>query len=298
MKSSGSCFSSWASALVLTLSTPGLASAASPAELLSCGGLPCADLQVGAGKLLKLAIDTGNVTSVIDLAAAKAAGLPLTPYLDPNKNPVPGAFTVTIKGARLGPDTLGDITAVVADLSAPIAAGLFPRADGTLSYVALKDRRLVLDFRHHTIRAPTTGSACAGNCGTLTYPTFGPKGPPIVATTGFKVNGQPLTVQVDTLYSGTLLIYAASIEKLHFESQAATKDLQHFPFTDGGVDMIESKGREESFGTLNLLSDAPLYFPTPKVHQPDGRFDGTVGSALLAGHEVTFDFAANLFWVQ
>jgi hypothetical protein len=105
-------------------------------------------------------------------------------------------------------------------------------------------------------------------------------------------------VQVDTLYSGTLLIYATSIEKLHLEPQAVSKDLQHFPYTDGGVDMLESKGREESFGTLNLLRDAPLYFPTPKVHQPDGLFDGTVGAALLAGHEVTFDFVANAFWVQ
>ena len=47
-----------------------------------------------------------------------------------------------------------------------------------------------------------------------------------------------------------------------------------------------------------LLANAPLYFATPKVHAPDGMFDGTVGAALFAGHVVIFDFRANRFRLE
>jgi len=273
---------------------------ARPAGLFSCGGLPCADLDVGGGRTLKLAIDTGDALSILDLAAAKAAGLELSPLAGPDQKPVPGAFSAIIKGARLGDDQLGDISVIAVDLGAQMAAGHLPPANGILSYVALKDRRLVLDYRRHTVRVLKSEpkSACGDNCGVLTYPTFGPKGPPIVAATGFKVNGQPITVQVDTLYGGTLLIYSTAIDKLRLGDQVSSTSIRNFPFTDGGVDMIEAKASTESFGSMRLMADAPLYFPTPKVHQPAGLFDGTAGSGLFQGHVVTFDFPANQFWIS
>lgn len=46
------------------------------------------------------------------------------------------------------------------------------------------------------------------------------------------------------------------------------------------------------------LANAPLYFATPKVHAPDGMFDGTVGAGLFAGHVLTFDFHANRFTMK
>jgi hypothetical protein len=136
------------------------------------------------------------------------------------------------------------------------------------------------------------------NVGVLTYPTFGQSGPAIVATTGFQVNGQPITVQVDTLYGGTLLIYPTSVAKLGLTAQANSSRIRKFPFTDGGVDMIEGKANAESFGAARLANDAPLYFATPQVHLPDGMFDGTVGIELFTGRSVTFDFHANRFWIS
>jgi hypothetical protein len=99
-----------------------------------------------------------------------------------------------------------------------------------------------------------------------------------VVTTGFQINGQPVTMQIDTLYAGTMLIYSTSIEKLGLQHEAAASRIRNFPLTDGGVEMIEGQATTESFGSQRLLAGAPLYFPTPKVHQADGMFDGTVGS--------------------
>jgi hypothetical protein len=144
----------------------------------------------------------------------------------------------------------------------------------------------------------TASASCPASCGAITYPTFGHRGPPIVVTTGFRVNGKDVNVQVDTLYSGTMLIYPTSVDKLGLKSEAASTHVDRFSYTDGGVDMIHGHAADESFGTKTLLADAPLYFATPKVHVPDGMFDGTVGAALFAGHVVNLDFGANRFWME
>jgi hypothetical protein len=95
-----------------------------------------------------------------------------------------------------------------------------------------------------------------------------------------------------------MLIYPTAIDKLALGGQAAAAKTRRFPFTDGGVDMIEGKADTEAFGDKLLLSAAPLYFATPAVHLPDGMFDGTVGAELFAGHALTLDFHADRVWIE
>jgi len=278
-------------------STPGAAPAASNTQvaLLDCGGLPCVTVRLTSGPPVKLLFDSGNAVSMLGLRQAKALGLPLTPYRNRAGQLVPGVLLAQVSGARLGSVMLPPLRIAVLDLG----QGGVPKCDGLLSYVTFKDRVVSIDYAHHMLEVSNPGAqvAAPGAAGRLTYPTFGRKGPPIVATTGFEVNGRPITVQVDTLYSGTLLIYPTSVAKLGLQTEAAATERRHFPFTDGGVDMIEGRALAESFGGKGLLSNAPLYFATPQVHVPDGMFDGTVGAELLTGHTVTFDFHANRFWI-
>jgi hypothetical protein len=268
-------------------------------DMLDCAGLPCITLQLAAGKPVKLLLDSGDATSVLDLGEAKALGLPLEPYKGHDGKVVPGYFTTTVGEAKLESLSLPPVKFLVIDLRKSIADGTAPPSNGFLSYLALKDRVVTLDYRRHRVTISETGAevAAPNDAGTLTYPTFGQKGPPIVATTGFAVNGKPITVQVDTLYAGTLLIYPTSVGTLGLDAEAAVVKVRKFPFTDDGVDMIEGKASEESFGNKTLKRNAALYFATPKVHLPDGMFDGTVGGELFQGRSITFDFHANRFWI-
>jgi hypothetical protein len=101
------------------------------------------------------------------------------------------------------------------------------------------------------------------------------------------------------MYSGTIVIFDASLEKLGFADLArSTTTKEHFSHTDGGVDMLRAAAASEDFGSLALAKDAPLYFAQPGVHQPDGLFDGTVGAALLAKSRVTLDFFDHKMWVS
>jgi hypothetical protein len=272
----------------------------SHAKLSMCDGLPCVDAQIG-GKHLTLGIDTGNPTSVIDLKAAQAFGLTIEPILGDDGKPMAQYQKATATDIVIGDIEFKELKFLAIDLSASLNNGTLPHIDGTLAYGAFKDRIVQLDYPTGVMNLSqplTAPTKCPGTCGDISLITFGQHGPPIVTTTGFTVNGKPIAVQVDTMFTGTLLIYPTSVDKLGLSTEAKSEASKYFAFTDGGVDMFQSNAHQVGFGPKTLLTQAPLYFAGPKVHLPDGLFDGTVGAALLASHKVTFDFHDTKFWLS
>jgi hypothetical protein len=272
------------------------AAVVTPVPMLDCNGLPCVMVTIGEAKPIKLVIDTGDVNSVLDKDTVNALGLTLEPIIGGDGKPVAGISKARAKAVKIGDTSLGDLTVLVSDMKADKAKGLYPDVDGLIAYTAFKDQVLTLNFRNKTV-AVSPGGATETNhhMGELTYPTFGHQGPPIVASTGFAVNGHPLTVQVDTMFLGSLLVYPTSVDKLTLAAEAKTTKQRFFSFTDDGVNMLESRAATEAFNGLILAKDAPVYFVTPGVHLPDGLVDGTVGVALLKDSVVILDFHANRF---
>jgi predicted aspartyl protease len=290
--------------LLLCVTLIGAAGAQEPrlatAPMLECSGLPCVEVIVSGGQRLKLLVDTGNSTSMLDKAIAEKLALPLKPAVGPDGKVYPGYSIATVENVRIDSIALGNVKFLVADLQPDIKKGTFPVADGTVTYTAFHDRMLQMNYKERLVgvsEVMTTEVPCPGFCGTISHPTFGKHGPPIVVTTGFNVNGKPVTVQIDTLYTGTMLIYPTSVEKLGLSAEQDAPKKRAFPFTDDGVDMIEGVAATESFGASTLKQQAALYFATPKVHLPDGMFDGTVGHELFTGHVLTFDFHTHRFWM-
>lgn len=277
------------------------ASAEKPAALrgtpmLSCSTLPCADVTVNGGKHLRLLIDLGDEESVLDSAAAKALGLTLTP--------VDGKDSygkTTLPGVHLGDASLGDVPVVVTDVSAWVSKDQFPKADGTLAYTVFKDRLLKMDYKTNNILVSepiTADPPCPKFCGNITETTFGKGRPHVLVTSGFKVNGKPITAQIDTLYTGTLVIYPQSVEKLGLQRENMSTVTRFFNYTDGGVDMRESHVGKQAFGSNVLARSSGIFFATPKVHVPDGMFDATAGSGLFTGHVLYVDLHSNHFWIS
>jgi hypothetical protein len=269
--------------------------------MLESSGLPAVALAAKGALHLTFLVDTGNTNSIIDLAKAKELGLPVRPLMGPDGKPYEHYFKSKLLDVQVGNISLGDVVVLVLDLQTDMAKGSVPKADGVLAYTALKDRVLRMDYVHRRVGISGTlenAVTAPEQAVPLTNPTFGKEGPPIVASTGFQLNGQPLTVQIDTLYSGTLLIYPTSVEKLGLAGEAASKKVRMFHFTDGGVNMMEGVSTTEGFGGRILATGAPVYFATKEVHLPDGMFDGTVGDELFEGHVLTFDFHDHLFWID
>lgn len=266
---------------------------ATEVQLLDCDGLPCVEARMSdKGPVLKMGLDTGNVDSVLDTPFAEAAGLkPTSPM--PQGAPS-GMMHTEIPAISVGGVQLTSVRTLAMTLGQMISQNQMPRMDGTLSYTAFKDRILQIDFATHKVRISeplSSPSDCSGACDKISLIKFGNGGPPIVVANGFEINGQKVTAQVDTMYSGPLLIYTASIEKLRLADAAKTTKSRDFPFTDGGVKMKEAQTEKESFRGLPLGPRIPLvYFPTPDVHEPDGLFDATVGLEMFYNSVLTLDF--------
>jgi hypothetical protein len=265
---------------------------AAEVPLLDCNGMPCVEARMEGGPVLKMGIDTGNVDSVLDVAYAEAAGLKSTAPL-PAGAPS-GMFRTVIPSISVGKVKLLNLGALAISLSDMIAQNQMPQVDGTLAYTAFKDRIVQIDFVGRKVRISevlTAPAECKGECDKITLIKFGKEGPPIVVADGFEINGKKVSAQIDTMYSGTLLVYTASIEKLQLGDAAKTTKSRDFPFTDGGVKMKEAPAEKEGFRGLTLSGPAPLvYFPTPDVHEPDGLFDATVGLELFYKAALTLDF--------
>jgi hypothetical protein len=275
--------------------------ALSGGPMLECSGLPCVDIVTAEGKHLRMLVDTGNVNSVLDAAVAKDLGLTTTPINGSDGKPVTGYARAELNGVILGDAQLGNIKVLVTDLATYVKKDRLPASDGTLAYTAFKNRILQLDYRKKTVRLSevlTKDVPCPVFCGDVTYPTFGKEGPPIVVATGFKINERLLTVQIDTLFSGTMLVYPTSVEKLGLNRQSASSKKEFFRYTDDGVDMIEADAQTEAFGSQILGQKVPVFFATPAVHLPDGLFDGTVGHGLFQGIVLTLDLHANHVWIS
>jgi len=272
--------------------SPGGVKFAVEVPLLDCNGMPCVEARMESGPVLKMGIDTGNVDSVLDVAYAEASGLKSTAPL-PAGAPS-GMFRTVIPSISVGNVKLRDLPTLAISLSDMIAQNQMPQVDGTLAYTAFKDRILQIDFVGRKVRISevlTAPAECKDACDKITLIKFGNEGPPIVVADGFEINGKKVSAQIDTMYSGTLLVYTASIEKLHLGDAAKTTKSRDFPFTDGGVKMKEAPAEKEGFRGLTLSGPAPLvYFPTPDVHEPDGLFDATVGLELFYKAALTLDF--------
>ncbi|MGB9466051.1 MAG: hypothetical protein WBR10_13150 [Candidatus Acidiferrum sp.] len=260
--------------------------------LLDCDGLPCVEARMGSGPVLKMGIDTGNVDTVLDVAFAEAAGLKPTSSL-PAGAPS-GMYRTVIPAISVGNVQLMNVGTLAMNLSDMVSQNQMPHVDGTLAYTAFKDRILQIDFVGRKVRISgvlTAPADCTGACDKITLIKFGKEGPPIVVADGFEINGKRVSAQIDTMYSGSLLVYTPAIEKLQLAESAKTTKSRDFPFTDGGVKMKEAPAEKESFHGLTLSGPAPLvYFPTPDVHEPDGLFDATVGLELFYKAALTLNF--------
>ena len=265
---------------------------AAEVPLLDCDGVPCVEARMGSGPTLKMGIDTGNLDSVLESSLAKGADLKAIGSM-PAGAPE-GMFRTAIPAIRVGDVTLENVTTLAIVLGDMISQNQMPHVDGTLAYTAFKNRVLQLDFAARKLRIsePLSAAAkCEGTCDKISLIKFGKEGPPIVVAEGFEINGHAVSAQVDTMYTGTMVVYTAAIEKLQLADAAKTTKSREFPLTDGGVQMKEAVAEKEAFHGVALGPRVPLvYFPTPDVHEPDGLFDATVGLELFYGAVVTLDF--------
>ncbi len=253
------------------------------------------------GKTLRLLIDTGEANSYLDTKAAQSLGVALQP-LNGSTSEVQQTI---VPGAKLGDLPMGDFPFMVLDASLqPDKPGGKPEpfpADGALTFRAFQNRLLQIDYPRRVVRVSEPQDApqpCPHSCSDLVIKHFGNYGPVTLTADGFAIDGQPVDAQIDTVFTGTMLVYPASVDKLGLKKQAKAKDKELFPYTQSGVKLARFDGAAESYRDLPVVQNAPLYFFTSDDHPPAVQFDVTVGSGLLSHAAVSFDFKGMHMWMD
>jgi hypothetical protein len=279
-------------ASLLFLAAPAIRAAAVPVELTfkPCDGMICLPVTLADGKSHWLLLDTGNVNSWLLADAARAMHLKLD-VIEQDGKKIDGIFrigaqTVLLQKQPMAARFLAFEKEQVGDLPSGV--------DGALAYTFFTGRVLKIDYPHHRLSvldAPSNGLTAVA--APLHLITFGKAGPPVVVGSGFSVNGRPVSAQVDTCFTGTLLVYDQAIADLGLQDSPDAGPPKFFPNTDGGVNMKEVAIDSIGFGG-RMLSPRPatIYLSAPGknlVHQPDGLFEGTVGNALFAHSIVVLD---------
>ena len=268
-------------------------------DFTPCGGMVCIPVTLADGRTHLMLLDTGNVNSWLLADTTSTLGLKLEP-IEQDGKVIPGIFrlgaqTVSLQGRALSGKFLA--------LGREQAGELPAEVEGGLAYTLFKENVLQIDYPHRTVRVLDAQPQSTSPSGSeLKLITFGKEGPPIVVGSGFSVDGRALSAQIDTCYTGTLLVYDKAISELGLEGAAVHSQVKYFPYTDGGVNMNEATVGSVAFGSYVLARrPARVYFSAAgknPVHQPDGLFEATVGNALFAHSVVTLDFHSMKIQVQ
>jgi hypothetical protein len=257
-----------------------------------CDGLICIDVALDGAKPRNLMFDSGNVNQVVVAEVAREMGWTLEPMQRDGKA-VPGIYRAGEHRVSFGKvDAKSEFFA----FDRALLGDYPPPGDGAITFTFFKDRAVQIDYPHHRLRISniiaTPVPERASGAGTLKLITFGEHGPPILVGSPFTVNGKSLRAQIDTCYTGTLLVYDAAVADLGLTKQGKP---ELFRYTDGGVNMLATPAQSLGFGSRVIAKNPTLYFVGEggnPVHQPDGLFEGTVGNALFAHSIVTMDFHA------
>lgn len=256
----------------------------------SCEGLICIDVALDGAAPRTLMLDTRNANSTLIADAAKQLGWTLQPA---QRN------GTAVQGIYIG----GEHRAALGGVQAPTPFFIFdrellgeykPPVDGSIAYTYFKDRILQIDYPRHMLRISNVIATPVPDQpqgpGSLKL-AFGESGPPVIVGSPFTVNGKRVTAQIDTVFTGSMLVYDSAAERLGLVKQGAP---ELFRYTDGGVNLLASSAQSLGFGSRTILDGKPaLYFAGDgknPVHQPDGLFDATVGNALFVNSVVTMNF--------
>ena len=260
----------------------------------SCEGLVCIDVSLDGALPRTLMIDTGNAHSTLLAEAARDLGWTLADTVRGGKA-VSGLWLGGEHRVGVG-DDLASATFFVFERA--LLGHYVPPVDGSLAYDFFKDRVLEIDYAKRRVRytkpiATPVPETRPEGLGSLKLIPFGDSGPPVVVGSPFTVNGKNVRAQIDTVFTGTLLVYDSALGTLGLQKEGAP---ELFRYTDGGVNLLAGRSDSIGFGKRGLIGGAKtLYFVgegTNPVHQPDGLFEATVGNALFAHSVVTLDFHA------
>ena len=267
-----------------------------PVTLLEIGfdlsqGVIRLDVDLGVSRAAKLVLDTGNPSSTIDLDAARSLGLPFDESKKRKMGAGPGApeyYLLVPDRLRLGSETFKDCVFVAAPLSKTLSETYGFDCDGTLGYDVFKGRVLQIDYPARKLRL--LGSAPAATASAAAIPIvrrpFEKDTPPLICVDGLRLGGRGVPAQVDTFFSGSLILFSSKIAGL--ETPGA-REVPAVYFEQAKLPAARLK-EPVTLGGATYPAGLPVYVAGREAHVPQTEIAAVLGNTFFQGSVLTLDF--------
>ncbi len=260
-------------------------------------GVIILDVDYGGTRPAKVALDTGDADSLLDLEAARDIGLALD--LKDLKASGSGEGAVTFyqvdpPRARLGAAEFSDKGLIVMPVARNLLEDSGIRCEGTLGYEFFKDRVVQIDYPARKLRlfaAAPKGDmrgATEGADVPIQWRQYHAQSPRLITTDQLHLGGHAIPAQIDTCFAHTLILFTT---KLPWLDSSPTRDVEAVRYEEADLQPVNVL-MPISLGNLSFRANPIAYLARADAHVPDTDIAAVIGNRFFEAGMLTLDFRA------
>ena len=258
-------------------------------------GVIILDVDYGGTRPAKVALDTGDADSLLDLEAARVIGLPLD--MKELKSAGSGEGAVTFyktdpPRARLGAAEFPGKGLIVMPISKNLLADAGIRCEGTLGYEFFKDRVVQIDYPGRKLRlyaaAPKGDSrgAAEGADLPIQWRQYHSRSPQLITTDQLHIGDHAIPAQIDTCFAHGLILFTT---KLPWLETRPTSDVGAVHYEEATLQPATVLA-PIALGNLRFKTNPVAYLARSDAHVPETDIAAVIGNRFFEAGVLTLDF--------
>ena len=279
--------------------------ATSPAPLASPGmvelsfdfsqGVIILDVDYGGTRPAKVALDTGDADSLLDLDAARAIGLPLD--MKDLKGAGSGEGAVTFyktdpPRAKLGAAEFPGKGLIVMPVAKNLLEDSGIRCEGTLGYEFFKDRVVQIDYPERKLRlyaAAPKGDIRGATEGAdlpIQWRQYHSQSPQLITTDQLRIGEHAIPAQIDTCFAHSLILFTTKLPWLETRPTSEVEAVHYEEATLQPATVLAPV----ALGNLHFKTNPLAYLARADAHVPETDIAAVIGNRFFEAGVLTLDF--------
>lgn len=260
-------------------------------------GVIILDVDYGGTRPAKVALDTGDADSLLDLEAARAIGLPLE--MKDLKTAGSGEGTVTFyktdpPRARLGAAEFPGRGLIVMPVAKNLLADSGIRCEGTLGYEFFKDRVVQIDYPGRKLRLYATApkgdarGAAEGADLPIQWRQYHAQSPQLITTDQLHIGDHTIPAQIDTCFAHGLILFTTKLPWLETRPTSEVGAVHYEEATLQPATVLAPI----ALGNLHFKTNPVAYLARSDAHVPETDISAVIGNRFFEAGVLTLDFRA------
>lgn len=258
-------------------------------------GVILLNVDYGGTRPAKVALDTGDADSLLDLDAARAIGLPLEMKDLKSAGSGEGAVTfykIEVSRARLGAAEFSGKGLIVMPVAKNLLSDSGIRCEGTLGYEFFKDRVVQIDYPGRKLRlyaaAPKGDSRAAAEGADLPiqWRQYHAQSPQLITTDQLRIGEHTIPAQIDTCFAHSLILFTTKLPWLETRPNSAVEAVHY----EEATLQPATVPAPISLGNLRFKANPIAYLARSDAHVPETDIAAVIGNRFFEAGVLTLDF--------